>query len=785
MPARLDPGTFTKAIYPERTVPGYASPLGARARSKAGDGAAELTFNIPTPLGSTLLMGDWNADGASTPIVYTNGQWVRYDTVVGSAPGTTSTFAFGAPGDKPVVGDWNGDGKTDIGVVRGNLWLLRNHVSAGASNKRFVYGLPTDVPITGDWDGDRRDGVGIVRAGTFFLRNATARKAALAAKTAVTFAFGGPTDTPVAGDWDGDGVDTVGAVRGPRWYLRNTNDDAKAQAAKAAKAASAAAKAAGKPSPKKPTKPAPLPKIKTDVKRFVNRPVDATPATWRTLAGPTGSACPTAARAVGTFATAKLVKPSLLLDKGGPVNPAVDPTGYTMRVALINAEKYLLNSQYQARWFSRRGQRFVDVVERATDPERLEKSVRLPAMSALTVAVATRTKAHHDPSVGRTTDEAVAYADFLVRSLACSHRAVSPGGWGQVWQSAHWAQMAGEAGWLLWDKITPQTREYVARMVVSEADFLLTLSTAYWADKAGTIVAPGNTKAEEDSWNAALLELAVNMMPTHPRAAAWRAKAVDLEVASYSTRADLGNAAPVNGIPVATRLQGANAYDDHTVENHGRIHPDYMTNIQHLWWTADFARLAGRAVPEAAFANGAATYGAFTTLSFPAGGPAPIGLPYNAPGGTIYQPGVAYPNDLYFPQFSDWGVGRRAPFISFDAHASAYALDSSAAVKAEAVLATHAASQVALQTATGPEGRTYTADPVIAKSLDSYYGREEYAAQQLATGWLARYLSKVAPPLAIDRGLVPLPVAPTAPPIPGPNTPQLSLQATIRQPLSP
>ena len=88
----------------------------------------------------------------------------------------------------------------------------------------------------------------------------------------------------------------------------------------------------------------------------------------------------------------------------------------------------------------------------------------------LTTAVAARTGAHNDGLAGRTRDEAIRYTDWLVRSIACEHVAVTPGGWGAGWQTAHWAFLAGEAAWLVWDELTPQTREYVAQMVVYEAD---------------------------------------------------------------------------------------------------------------------------------------------------------------------------------------------------------------------------------------------------------------------------------------------------------------------------
>jgi hypothetical protein len=364
-------------------------------------------------------------------------------------------------------------------------------------------------------------------------------------------------------------------------------------------------------------------------------------------------------------------------------------------------------------------------------------------MAALTTAVAARTRAHNDASVGRTRDEAVRYSDWLIRSIACEHVAVTPGGWGAGWQTAHWAMLTGEAAWLVWDYLTPQTREYVAQMVVYEADRQLMRSPEYWANANGAVVSKGDTKAEENSWNAGILELAVAMLPKHDQVPNWRRRAVDLETASYARLADISSGQVVNGVTLADRLDGANIYDDGTVENHRILHPDYMTNIQHLWWTADVAGLAGRFVPVSAIHNGSLVYGAFSTLQFPAGAPSVAdGAPYAEPGGTMYRPGT---NEVYYPQGSFWGTVRRAHFVSFDAHAYAYGLDTSAAWPARDALAAHVAGQQALVATNGTgDGRTYNFDPPTANAQESYNGREEYAASQLAAGWLALYVSRNA-----------------------------------------
>jgi hypothetical protein len=728
MPAALTPGSVTAPVFPLRSVPAFAGPTHASARVRSGDGGVDQRFNVPTPPGSTLLWGDWNRDGAYTPAVFTNGHWVIYDAMIGSAPVPSREFDFGMTGDKPVVGDFNRDGRTDVGVVRGAVWQLRGFPSAGPTWRRFAFGRPTDTPVTGDWNGDGQDGVG-VRRGTRWLLLQTPAAPKRGAAPTYSFAFGQRSDRPVVGDWNGDAKDSVGVVRLGAWLLRDRLSLT-------------------------PTKAMTLKQRRVEARSTVTRrvvPVPREPGTvpvsWTTPAGPTGAACATASAGVANRnQLAGLVRPSPILNRAVPYDPAnpalaADPA-FQLRSLLLESERYLLGAQYLDRWYSSRGQPYTDLLSRNI-PAQQEYAIRRPAMAALTTAVAARTGVHSDTATGRSREDAIRYTDFLVRSIACQHAAVTPGGWGAGFQTAHWATLAGEAAWLIWDRLTPQTREYVAQMLAYEADDQTTLPVEYWADASGTVVSRGDTKAESDSWNSAGLELAISMMPTHPHAANWRRKAVDLEVAAYSRLSDINSPTAVNGVTLADRLDGANAYDDGTVENHHILHPDYMTNIQHNWWAIDFAGLAGRRPPASAVQNGALVYGAFTTRSFTAGELSPVdGAPYAPPGGTIYQPGT---DGIYFPQGSTWGAVRRAPFISFDAHAYAYGLDSMAAWSARDALSQHLVGQRTLVSTNGSgDGRTYSYDAVTANSQDSYNGREEYAASQLAAGWLALYVSRNA-----------------------------------------
>ena len=161
IPKGLNPGEVTAPTFAMRSVPGFAAPSSVRVRLRAGEGRLDKRYRVPTPPGSTLLWGDWNRDGAFTPIVYNNSHWVVYDQMLGATPAPSRDFYYGLPGDRPVVGDWDRDGATDIGVVRGNTWYLRKSADAGEPWRRFRFGRATDVPLVGDWNGNGKDDIGV------------------------------------------------------------------------------------------------------------------------------------------------------------------------------------------------------------------------------------------------------------------------------------------------------------------------------------------------------------------------------------------------------------------------------------------------------------------------------------------------------------------------------------------------------------------------------------------------------------------------------------------------
>jgi hypothetical protein len=713
--------TAAKATGPGMlSAPAYAGPGRLRARLPVG---GPVTYPLsPLPAGGVRLLGDWDGDGAQTPGTFVAGQWSLRPSMVRTT-GSGRTFTFGQAGDRPVTGDWNGDGITDVGVVRGPEWLLAlGPAPADGSSpplwREVTLTDPTGangIPVTGDWNGDGSDGIGVFRRGRWTLADPVPDPAAPPVVPRTVW-YGATGDRPVVGDWRGTGSDGLGVVRRYRWYLRGSATSGSA----------------------------------TRIFSVPGRRTGDVPLAWRVPAGTDTAQCPT--RRTAAVARRGWVSPSAVL--GRDVTGSVGSTGRLVRRSLEQTERYLLGAQYDALWRGTRDRAYLSLLDvRSHD----ELNIRLPAMSALTVAVGLRTGALDPAVVASSEQHASRYLDQLVRSIACAHASVSPGGWGDGWQTAHWAMLTGAAAWLVWGRLTPQTRFDVVAMVSDEADHQLPLAVPYWSAPDDTRLTPGDTKAEEDAWNAGLLGLASAMMPSAPHASAWRAKAAELGVAAYSVKADTTSSTVVNGVPLDQRVHGYNAFDDGTVVNHDIIHPDYASSVQLLWLAADFDRLAGRSVPEAMFHDAGLVYSSLSTTVFTAGQTSQAGGLIQPPGGTVYVPGTP---SIYYPQGDDWGTARRAHFVSLDAHATVYARYLGATGwPASAALLEHENAQRRLRLRSGADdGRTYSVDPAVAATQDRYPGREEYAAQNLATAWLALYVGRLGLP-ALDTSTLGVPVA--------------------------
>ncbi len=409
-----------------------------------------------------------------------------------------------------------------------------------------------------------------------------------------------------------------------------------------------------------------------------------------------------------------------------------DTNAQLVAAILNNACKYALNTWWQNKYGSQDASNYLSFGGLG------EAQIRPPAVQAMGLAIAIQTGAYDSTRTGRAVPEARERTLKLVRSLAYRHRAnQSASGWGNDWQSALWAGAAGTAGWLLWTNLAPADQAGVQRMVESEANRFTNYAVPYYRNRAGTLLSPGDTKSEENAWDASLLHLAICMMPAHPNSTAWRKKAIEFTLSTYARPSDVSRTNIFHGRTLATWLEGSNCNEDGTLLNHSRVHPDYMAAGNSEFQPALVYLLAGKPVPQAAFFNFEHVYHAVVDLAFvPGEKPYPDGLTNSLPGGTIYQRSAAGQptGELYFPQGNDWGTPHPMNVALLDCTAAAFALDGLASIPAHRWETQHDQYILTMQSRF-TDGHTF-----LSSSEFSYSGREEwitdFASRSLLTKWL-------------------------------------------------
>ncbi len=184
--------------------------------------------------------------------------------------------------------------------------------------------------------------------------------------------------------------------------------------------------------------------------------------------------------------------------------------------------------------------------------------------------------------------------------------------WGNAWQSAYWAYMLGRAAWWLWDDLPDDLRQSVRKVVLYEADRFLRAAPPHRIAY--------DTKAEENAWNALIFHAAMLIAPGDPRHPRWSEGFQRWTLSSFLRPADARSQAVIDGRTVAEQFTGANIFDDFTMENHGFVHPDYMTGFGlTLGAQVDFA-LSGRKPPEALLYNVRPIYDNLKWFHLPDGG---------------------------------------------------------------------------------------------------------------------------------------------------------------------
>jgi len=396
-------------------------------------------------------------------------------------------------------------------------------------------------------------------------------------------------------------------------------------------------------------------------------------------------------------------------------NPS-DPLAIKEREILLNTNRYALTTWYnKATKYSLQDSTYLTL-----------KNIREPGSEAFALAVSIKTGVYDPSKTGVSLADAKKITLKLIGSVAYGHKVNQAGGWGNVWQSALWAGFAGFAGWLMWDELPPADQELVRRMVVYEADRFNKYDVPYYKSIDGKVNFKGDSKSEENSWNAMLLHVATAMMPHHANWGLWMNKNIELMLSANARPDDLSSSRVINGKKLSEVLKGSNCNSDGTITNHGFVHPDYMACTAHTFYNALTFTLAQRSTPEAAFFNTDMIYKALIDLEFPS----PPSVP---PGGTMYVPGS---DVIYYPQNTDWGRGRRMNFALMDCQMSAFGMDRNVSKRGNYWEPLHAQAVLDMQNRSD-DGSTY-----LTLAEDKFGGREEWVAAHAAQAYLTKWIIK-------------------------------------------
>lgn len=144
-----------------------------------------------------------------------------------------------------------------------------------------------------------------------------------------------------------------------------------------------------------------------------------------------------------------------------------------------------------------------------------------------------------------------------------------------VWESSLWAMSVAYSAYFQWDKLSEKQRGYIYAMLKAECNYELgrSIPTGY----------SGDTKAEENGWEADILAATLGLFPNDPLAPKWFARLREFAINSYSHASDAMNQTVIDpdydGTTVADLYHGQNLYDDYTLQNHNLFHTSYQNVV--------------------------------------------------------------------------------------------------------------------------------------------------------------------------------------------------------------
>ena len=144
-----------------------------------------------------------------------------------------------------------------------------------------------------------------------------------------------------------------------------------------------------------------------------------------------------------------------------------------------------------------------------------------------------------------------------------------------VWESSLWAMSVAYSAYFQWHKLTGKQKYYIYNLLRAECNYELerSIPTGY----------AGDTKAEENGWEADVLAATLGLFPTDPLAPQWFERLREFAINSYSHPSDQHNQTVIDpdydNKTVADLYKGQNLYDDYSLQNHNLFHTSYQNVV--------------------------------------------------------------------------------------------------------------------------------------------------------------------------------------------------------------
>ena len=144
-----------------------------------------------------------------------------------------------------------------------------------------------------------------------------------------------------------------------------------------------------------------------------------------------------------------------------------------------------------------------------------------------------------------------------------------------VWESSLWAMSVAYSAFFQWDRLSDDQKNYIYQLLKAECNYELerSIPTGY----------AGDTKAEENGWEADVLAATLGLFPNDPLAPKWFQRLREFAINSYSQKDDATDATVIDPDydrqTVKDLYKGQNLYDDYTLQNHNYFHTSYQNVV--------------------------------------------------------------------------------------------------------------------------------------------------------------------------------------------------------------